>query len=357
MLMGRRNLFAVMLLAAATIAVYSCSEDDVIQPEPDLITFPAGEFTFYQNLSDYGFFTGSLRELQPHDQVFLYDLSTPLFSDYTIKDRFIWMPGGASMNYRIGDVVDFPPGTFIIKNFSALDDADGELRLETRLLLLDPYDNEWKVMVYLWNDQQTDAAKHIIGSNINIRVKNSVGSEINTMYHVPNTNECIQCHNNNDVVKPIGPRIRSLNFAPAGSGNQLETWAANGRLTGLPSGGIPVLPDWLNTADFTLDERARAYLEMNCAHCHRQGGDAQSSGLFLDFDQSDSTHLGFYKTPLAAGPGTGGFTYDIVPGNASESIVVFRMNSTTPGIAMPESARSVIHEEGVALIREWIDSF
>ena len=343
---------------AMVLMIWSCS-DSSIEPEGDLITYTVGqEFEFYGLLSDYGFYSGILYNLEPVSSVFGYDLSTPLFSDYTIKDRFIWIPPNTSIGYAVDGVVDFPPGTCIIKNFSSLDNSDQPLRLETRLLLLDPHDEQWKVMVYLWNSEQTDAVKHIIGQNIDIRVKNTIGTVINTQYKVPNTNDCKRCHNLSNVTTPIGPKIRSLNTTMNGqSMNQLEIWSSDGRLTGWPAIGAPVLPEWMNDNDFTLDQRARAYLEMNCAHCHNEAGDAASTSLFLEFDQADSSHLGFYKTPIAAGIGTGGHTYDIVPGNADESIVLYRMNSNAGGVAMPEIARSVIHTEGVELIREWINSF
>jgi hypothetical protein len=133
-------------------------------------------FVFKETLSEYGFFTGALKDLTPAVNVVPYELSTPLFSDYTLKDRFIYLPENTEMIYKATGVVDFPKGTIIIKNFSSLDENDDPLRLETRLLVLDPFDDEWKVMVYLWNEEQTEATKHIIGKNISIKVKNDSGT-------------------------------------------------------------------------------------------------------------------------------------------------------------------------------------
>jgi hypothetical protein len=118
---------------------------------------------------------------------------------------------------------------------------------------------------------------------------------------------------------------------------------------------IPVLPDWTDSLHFTIAQRARAYLDVNCAHCHTKSGDAYNTGLFLEYQQQDSTHLGFFKAPVAAGGGAGGLDYDIVPGNAAHSVLVYRMNSTEPGTAMPELARTVIHKEGVQLITKWVN--
>lgn len=106
---------------------------------------------------------------------------------------------------------------------------------------------------------------------------------------------------------------------------------------------------------FNLQQGARAYLDINCAHCHSPGGDAYNTGLFLQYEQADPNHLGIMKKPVSAGNGAGGLNYDIVPGDANQSIMPFRMNSNEPGTAMPELARSVVDKEGVSLIKEWIN--
>ncbi|MGY0040395.1 hypothetical protein [Pedobacter sp. NJ-S-72] len=62
------------------------------------------------------------------------------------------------------------------------------------------------------------------------------------------------------------------------------------------------------------------------------------------------------KAPVSAGGGAGGLDYDVIPGDADHSILLYRMNSAEPGTAMPELARTVVHKEGVKLIREWINS-
>jgi hypothetical protein len=100
--------------------------------------------------------------------------------------------------------------------------------------------------------------------------------------------------------------------------------------------------------------RARAYLEINCAHCHNPAGAAANSGLFLDRRQSDPVALGIGKRPVAAGRGSGGRDFAIAPGDPDASILVYRMESTDPGIAMPELGRATVHVEGVKLLREWI---
>ena len=46
---------------------------------------------------------------------------------------------------------------------------------------------------------------------------------------------------------------------------------------------------------------------------------------------------------------------DLDVSQADASILVYRMESTDPGIAMPELGRATVHAEGVQLVRDWID--
>jgi hypothetical protein len=128
-------------------------------------------------------------------------------------------------------------------------------------------------------------------------------------------------------------------------------------LKGLPEmTDIPRLVSWDNAESATLDERARAYLEINCGHCHRPEGPGKNSGLDLTTFSPSDHGLGIYKSPVAAGAGSGGHQYDIVPGAPENSILVYRMQSLDPGTMMPELGRSLIHQEGVQLIKDWIRS-
>jgi uncharacterized repeat protein (TIGR03806 family) len=315
-------------------------------------------FVFKEKLSDYGFFKNKLNKLEARKGVLPYDISTALFTDYAIKDRFIVLPEGATMNYTNKGALDFPDGTIIIKNFAYTNVNHEKIMIETRLLVKDPGDKNWKVMNYLWNKEQTEAVKHITGARIPIELLDNDGNKLLTNYQVPNTNDCKRCHIKDDALIPIGPKARNLNIVVAGqSTNQLKAWAAKGILKGLPEGGgVPQLPDWANAKRFSLEQRARAYLDVNCAHCHTRGGDAYNTGLFLEYEQTNPNHLGIKKAPVSAGGGAGGLDYDIIPGDAEHSILAYRMNSTEPGTAMPELARTLPHKEGIKLIRDWINS-
>jgi uncharacterized repeat protein (TIGR03806 family) len=340
-------------LAVAVCCISACKNESASEkPTPA----EKKEFVFRDRLSDYGFFKGTLKDLSPAAGVIRYELITPLFTDYAVKDRFIVVPSGKTIRYTAEGVLDFPDSTIIVKNFAYRNQSKQKIMIETRLLVKDPEKKNWEVMDYLWDSTQTDAVRTIIGAKIPIKLLDDEGQHVSTLYQVPNTNDCKRCHMNSSVISPIGPKARNLNFVLSGhTENQLSEWVSRGILSGVPNlNEVPKLPDWKDGINYSVTERARAYLDVNCAHCHTKGGDAMNTGLFLEYQQKDPFHLGVLKSPVSAGGGAGGMNYDIIPGDPAHSILVYRMNSTEPGTAMPELARTIVHKEAVSLISEWI---
>ena len=172
-------------------------------------------------------------------------------------------------------------------------------------------------------------------------------------YRAPNKNQCKECHLKNDVVEPIGPKPRNINKAISYRNqeitNQISHWATLGFLEEKRYSDYLMVDAF--DQNYDIDNRARSYLDINCGHCHSPEGSASSSGLYLSIDDEE---FGIFKKPVAAGRGSGGLSYSIVPGHPEESILLFRMLSNEPDIMMPESGRSLMHIEAIDLITEWI---
>ena len=314
----------------------------------------------FDKLSQYHFFKGKISDLLPNEGVLPYDLITPLFTDYAHKSRFVWMPQGKTAKYSKDEVLDFPIGTVIIKNFYYPKDFNApngpRSIMETRLLVRRA--DKWDALSYVWNKEQTEADLNIVGDNIKVDWKNLQGEMMHTEYAVPNKNQCKNCHSFNAELVPIGPKIRNLNhdFAYSeGKKNQLDKWTESGYLSGYIAADNQQnkLTDWENKGA-KLDDRAKSYLEVNCAHCHRREGSANTSGLYLLVSDKNPESWGIMKSPVAAGRASGDFLYDILPGHPEQSIMPYRMNSTDPEIMMPELGRRLIHKEAVELINAWI---
>ena len=314
----------------------------------------------FEKLSQYGFFKGELKNLDPSGNVIAYELNTPLFTDYAYKARFMHIPAGkATMesNFKLS----FPVGTTLIKNFYYPEDfrkETGKRRiLETRLLIHKP--EGWEALTYVWNAEQTDAELEYAGDELEIKWTHHDGKERTASYVVPNKNQCKGCHETSKKVVPIGPTARNLNRKNKYFGkevNQLEYLHSTGQLDlGAASiASVPVFPVWDDAKNWSINDRARAWLDVNCAHCHNPAGPANTSGLDLAFDQNDPGKIGICKVPIAAGRGSGGLHFDILPGKPEHSILHYRLITNDPGVMMPELGRTMIHEEGVKLVAEWI---
>jgi len=315
-----------------------------------------------------------------------YDLNTPLFTDYAHKLRTIWVPDGKIITYQPEQALEFPVGTIISKTFyyplaqgsaaqgnavlrtppslsllhhETLDLAKVRL-IETRLLVR--REAGWAAMSYVWNREHTAATLKRSGDMLDLELIDNNGTRETFTYIVPDQNQCASCHitdNRSRQLQPIGPKARHLNREfdyVAGRKNQLQHLIQLGWLQGVPElNPLPKMPDAMDP-DAPLEARARAYLDVNCGHCHSRTGAAITSGLWLDASAQEPSRLGVCKPPIAAGKGTGGHRHDLEPGNADASIITFRMNSHDPAIMMPELGRSVVHQEGVALIAQWIDA-
>jgi uncharacterized repeat protein (TIGR03806 family) len=289
-----------------------------------------------------------------------YVLRSALFSDYAEKYRFIKLPPGTHATYSADDVFDFPVGTVIAKTFAfprdARDPTLGRRLIETRVLKHEP--EGWVGLPYVWNKEQTDANLDVAGDTVDVSWIHTDGRPRTDNYLIPNANQCKGCHKAGEIMKPIGPKARNLNgdFAyHEGTENQLAHWSKTGALVAAPAPDLaPRNAVWDDPSSGTLDARARAWLEINCAHCHNPAGAARNSGLDLLASQRNPTSFGINKPPVAAGIGSGGLAFDIVPGHPEQSILAYRIGSTHPGIMMPELGKRLVHEEGVALIRQWI---
>ena len=326
-------------------------------------------------LSGYNLFADSSEPRKNANKGIHYDLITPLFTDYAAKYRFIFVPEGKQGGYSNREVMDLPVGSIVAKTFTMPNDflnpGAGEVIIETRLLLHRA--DGWVALPYTWREDVSEADLTLAGGTRQLSWIDADGVSRSTNYVIPDANSCKNCHGKlqpetgsgasslENVITLIGPKARYLNMDNVYGDetvNQLRYMERAGILVGVPEDldSIDTVPDWKDTAA-SLEDRAKGYLDINCAHCHRPEGFASNSALFLDYwrDEVDESY-GICKTPVAAGSGSGGFQFDIVPGDASTSIMSYRMDSNEPDVRMPEIGRTLIHSEGVALINEWINS-
>lgn len=327
----------LLALACATFGA-ALADATVLEPAPvnDAAIMGSG---FPKSLSEYAFFQDGRRQ-DTGARVHPYALKTPLWSDGAEKLRFIYLPAGTQLAADGEGLLKFPVGAAIIKTFAFGEGAERRL-IETRVLLHRA--EGWVALPYRWNAEQTDATLALAGGRIDLTTP--AGEAIS--YAIPNKNQCKTCHSKDGAVIPIGPKARNLSV------EWLGDMSAKGVLAGDIAGGNR-LPDWRTHATGPAAPLARAYLDVNCAHCHQPGGGASNSGLDLRWEQQDAHAIGIAKRPVAAGRGAGGHDFSVVPGAPDASILLYRMDSAEPGIAMPELGKSSVDKDGVAVVRRWI---
>ena len=335
---------------------------------PSQVTFFAAD-AYPERLSDWGLVELKGTQLAVSKQALVYELNTPLFSDYALKLRTLYLPTGTQATFNANDTFKLPVGTIISKTFiypksesgamltasnwngdpNAIQTTDYEL-IETRLMVKQA--SGWDALPYVWDGD--DAFLRLTGTIRPMTLEN--GQWLN--YLVPSKNQCASCHATNHTtgeLMPIGIKTRHLDRTTAVyQKNQLDHLAERGWLKPVSYLAAPNAV-WGDPTQ-TLEHQARSYLDINCGHCHNANGAADTSGLLLDYEDHPLSAMGVCKPPIAAGRGSGGHLYGIVPGRADESILSFRLATNDPGMMMPELGRSLIHKEGLALIERWINS-
>ena len=307
------SLFAGLLASAATL---SCGQGE--EPlGPQGVDFELG---IPDRLSDLNLLEWDGERIVYKENVEPYDLNTPLFSDYAVKDRAIFVPEGTTYSYVDNGVFEFPVGTVIVKSFmfpADLREPDQNIDLiETRVLVR--FEDDWKAYPYVWDHELGDAVLTVQGEVREISFIDRDGLERTSNYLVPQKNQCKECHEYKDeadetLLTPIGPWARHLNREGPDGKNQLQRMADDGVLTGLvPLDQVPAAWDMRELETTSVDElsgddltrAARSYLDINCAYCHNPSGvNGISSQLFLNHDNEDAFNLGVCKKPGSAGEG------------------------------------------------------
>lgn len=364
---AKKKFYSWMICFLVLLLHESCSKKELETAPQETAPVATGETPIeslnfsempFEKLSDYSFFTGNTADLQPTQGVIPYVPVSSLFTDYAQKSRFFWHPPSSKIR-MIADyegTFDFPDSSIIIKNFfypKDLNQSNGPVQMvETRLLI--KRNGVWEAFPYVWNEAQTDAIYKVTGGEKEVSWLDEDGNKRKINYLIPNKNQCKSCHNFNESLLPIGVKAKYLSH-PSGS-SQVETLISEGRLEKVKNSQDPVSMVNYSDEEEPLELRARAYLDINCAHCHRAEGPASTSGLILTYEEKDPLRLGIFKTPVAAGFGAGSFKFDIFPGKANASILTHRMGSTQVGVAMPEIGRVTVHQEGLELIKDWINA-
>lgn len=231
-----------------------------------------------------------------------YEVATSLFSDYTDKERSIYIPPHKKIIITDNGLPQFPEGTVLFKTFS-----QKGIKIETRVLIKTA--QNWEAGTYIWDAAQQDA------------YLSKGGEKRPDGYTIPTIRQCHSCHGKE--LQPIGFKARNIY-------HQIPSFVQTGILEAPDLSNIDPLPNWQDTT-YSLEKRARAYLDVNCAHCHNPTGMCNKSDLRLAYetylDPKYEQHMLQYKQRILKYMRTG---------------------------KMPLIGTHLIHKEGVTLIANYI---
>ena len=359
--MSQRTVLARLVGAAVVVVVGGCTP-------PDVRFHTSGQYP--ERLSSWGVLQVRDGRLMLGRDVMPYDVNTPLFMDHALKLRTVWMPPGTAAEFVVHARYEMPVGTVLSKTFfyptgrgaaRAIPGWDGDVDgldlggtrlVETRLLVRQA--SGWEALPYVWRG---DDAHLSVGGTIQRFDLAVDGATAPLDYVVPTRNECASCHAttaSRDLL-PLGIRTRQLNRGYHGAAvNQLKAWRDRGLLNALPDRATwPRNADW-HVGRAATEHLARSYLDANCGHCHNPASVVDTTGLWLDYQPHPLRRMGACKPPIAAGRGTGGRRYSIVPGQPEASILTFRMAATHPSERMPELGRTLVDRRAVDIVARWI---
>jgi uncharacterized repeat protein (TIGR03806 family) len=308
-------------------------------------------------LSQTGVFA-DLRSLRPTPGLLPYELVVPFWSDGAVKSRFVAIPDG-KVSFSKTSEWHFPAGTVFVKTFELPIDARdpaAKRRLETRLLVRTPEGGVYGV-VYKWRADGDDA--DLLSSSLTetVPIRGGDGTSRTQTWYYPSRKDCLSCHNAH-AGGVLGLKTRQLNRTlqyPSGQlENQLLAWSDLQLFTEPLNRVDPDTLPRLAAADDTsrsLEDRARSYLDANCAQCHRPGGTVAYFDARFDTPPDRQNIVG---GPVLIDEGID-HPHVIAPHDIWRSIAYMRVN-TLDDIKMPPVARETIDTRGVALLRSWIES-
>lgn len=291
-----------------------------------------------------------------------YSVNSPLWSDGAYKRRYLALSDTSQIIFSESEIWEFPWETILVKEFyfeREKGNPDTREIVETRLLVKHAKEDQWSGFSYIWNDEKTDA--YLLTSDTTktytISDIQAPGGSYDQDYYYPSREECFRCHTN-AAGFVLGLKTSQINKDhiygdiwdnQLRSYNHIELFNED---IGEDYTNFQTLPD-PHDDKYSLESRARSYLDANCASCHLPGGSGRTN-LDLRYNTSlEETNL--LNIPAELENMGIPDALRINTTSPDSSILFLRMIDTSK-FRMPPLASSVVDEEGTNLIRAWIDS-
>ena len=307
---------------------------------------------FPEKLSETGLFSNT-SALTPNPGLVAYEINAPFYSDDASKKRWFGVPPSGRIAFSPVNAFDMSMGSVTVKHFEVTRPDGTTRRLETRVFLHQT--DGWHGYTYKWNPEGTDADLLDGSQTETISVLTSSGPRSQT-YEYPSRAACSNCHNN-AAGALLGLRAAQVNKTfsfPDVVDNQLRAYNHVGLFDrDIGSASLYAVQADPQDPGTPLNERARSYLAVNCAQCHRPGG---PTGVDMDLrlETAIENTNALNVAPTAGDLGITG-SLRIKAGNKEQSVLWERMRRLD-GTRMPPIASHVVDEAGVVSIGQWIDA-
>lgn len=320
-------------------------------PQPD------SSRMFPRSLIESGLLT-SVKTQEPAPGVIPYSINAEPWADSAIAERLVAVPGQSSIKTD-GTAWSFPKDSVLVKTLSLRmlnGDSSGRRRIETQILHFDGVD--WMPYTYEWNEDQSDARLvDALGADrtIEIAAPAAPGGKRTVNWRFSGRAECQRCHNrwSGPPLAFNTPQLHNDRTQDGAVTSQLDELTRIGLLNKtIPIDKRPQLVDpYISSAD--LDRRARSYLQVNCAHCHRMhAGGAVLSQMHFDLDLAKTNMVGVRPTQGVFGIHA---AQVIAPGDPYRSVLFYRMSKLGNG-RMPYIGSTEVDQAGINLIFDWQQS-
>jgi hypothetical protein len=297
-----------------------------------------------------------------------YTPNTPLWSDNALKTRYLGVPNNATpitpaqqIGFAPTGQWTFQSGTVFVKSFDLVVNTTNSSiparRLETRLLVRDTNGAVYGA-TYKWLPDNSDAQLLTSSLTEAILVTNATGVVTQNWYY-PSPQDCLTCHTA-VAGYVLGLNTRQLNGtntypATGVADNQLRTLNRLGMFN--PAFDEAAIPGYeqlysVTNPNVPLVQRARSYLDANCAQCHQPGGTGITFDARYDTPLS-SQNISNYPAVFSLGTDNAKV---IAPNDVWRSMIYARMNTVNPAIKMPNLARNLIDSNAVQTFAAWINS-
>ena len=317
---------------------------------------------FPKRLSESGLFA-DIKQHRLAPGVDAYEINAEPWEDDRETDRFIAIPNNQKLGkhtrnrFQQGELKDawkYPDGSVLGKTISIRSSNEtGAPRRRMETQILHRLQQRWMVYSYVWNEDQSDA--HLApsqGLDIALDQAGQIATETAKplSYHIPSRTECILCHTT-QAGSVLGFNEGQLNSKQRRH-SQLAKFAAKNYFETRPRGGAKIFVDPYDQAQ-TIHSRARSYLHVNCAHCHRFGGGG--TAIFdVRYELTDEASKLFSSLPIQGTFGIAGAQV-IAPKDPFSSLLYYRMAKLGQG-RMPHFGALEVDTEGLAMLSNWIHS-